>query len=167
MALESTADAVALRKLVMRPKAHGHLLCPALQIGQCYILPPKSRGKEESDSADGNCGEIKEGRAKKQAVFEVNVVPSNYNGEVSNMMSGNFGPKSDYINVLRIVCAFLKKSIIVWVMLSHVNYEGQGTVLTTRPWWTNETKGLPRLMVTEDLYVAVTGRNREKISQFV
>lgn len=75
LALEAKTETVALSKRLMRPEAHGHLFCAALQLGQRYRMLSKASEEKDSESDGDEHIEIKEAYAKKNAVFIVEGLP--------------------------------------------------------------------------------------------
>lgn len=65
------ADAVALSEREMRPGAHGHLFCFALEFLKWYKTMSRARREEYSDSDGGQDIATKENEGKEAEVSEV------------------------------------------------------------------------------------------------
>lgn len=89
-----------------------------------------------------------------------------YIREVGNMMISNFGRKGHNINVYEQEAYFWRKGSSYSDVLSHMNYEGHGKILTRNPYWIGEMDGISRLIGPEKIVVTVaivSGKKRSRL----
>lgn len=81
----------------MRPWAHSHPFCSELRFGQRYNMLSGARTEEDRD-IDGSEGTAtKKSECKKNAVFEVDGVPSHYTREMRKIMTSNYSRRDPQV----------------------------------------------------------------------
>lgn len=119
------------------------------------IFAVKSRKEGKSDGEDGE--------GKQKAVFKVNVVLLYFTREEQTRGSANSAVRLIALTFAKRQCIFGAKYHHIEICYVMCTRKGRNVLARLR-WCINETDGISLLSGTEQLFMTVTGKNREKIN---